>query len=656
MLLMGVVTLLIGLLSTVGVDAGGHPYAVPTVGQVWPKPQMTMSQTTTVVVDQDQFSERLPAQIDSPDEPGVGSIISMSVWGVLRGLESLSQLLIPDEEGGFYVYSTQIMDFPRFAHRGFMIDTARHFLPLNKIKEMLDLMGMNKYNVLHWHIVDDQSFPYVSDVYPDLSAQGAWSSERVYTAADIADIITYATDRGIRVIPEFDTPGHTLSWGDGQPDLLTECYTEHLLPALYPCSGSPDGSYGPIDPSKESTYDFLTQLFTEVGSRFPDHYLHLGGDEVPFNCWQSNPAITEFMTQSNITSYEGLESYYITRLLDIVSNLPTANGYMVWQEVFDNNVDLASDTVVHIWKGSGTDLQEELASVTAGGFPTLLSSCWYLNRIRYGPDWYSYYECDPHDFTGTADQKSLVVGGEACMWSEWVDRTNLISRTWPRASVVAERLWSDASVNSITEATPRLEEHRCRLLARGYDAEPLGHGKPLKGKMISIRTHAPLLLLLVTCALQVSSGQSYIYEAGSVLEPLETGDENQKEEKSVNERNPLRKEALDLSSVVLAGNEGNSCSVDATVISTLLAQLVHRRHKEGNGSVSSSGEEAEAWPPSQESSRPPSTSHTASNVEEEVLLTEGNPLDLEAPMMISEIIQPETISSTNRNYSFYWKN
>ncbi|XP_018019404.1 beta-hexosaminidase subunit beta isoform X2 [Hyalella azteca] len=508
--------------------SGGHPYIVPTVGQVWPKPQMHVSQTSTLSISPDQFTftvtdetcpllqraldrylaimfpanklstarhagrvsgkaltsfqirlmaacegapylhmdEHYEIKIDSPDEPGVGSIVAVSVWGILRGLESLSQLLIPAGDGTYFVYATQIMDFPRFSHRGFMIDTARHFLPMNKIKEMLDLMSMNKYNVLHWHIVDDQSFPYVSDVYPDLSTMGAWDSNRVYTSADIADIVSYATDRGIRVIPEFDTPGHTRSWGDGQPDLLTECYT----------NGSPNGLYGPIDPSKETTYDFLKALFTEVTSRFPDHYLHLGGDEVPFACWISSPSISEFMVQQNITTYSGLESYYIARLLDIVANLPTANGYMVWQEVFDNNVTLASDTVVHIWKGSGDDLENELSDVTAAGFSTLLSSCWYLNYISYGTDWHPYYECDPQNFNGTEAQKSLVVGGEACMWGEWVDRTNLIARTWPRASVVAERLWSDASVNSTSEAAPRLEEMRCRLLNRGYDAEPLGWG------------------------------------------------------------------------------------------------------------------------------------------------------------------------------------
>ncbi|RXG55745.1 Beta-hexosaminidase subunit alpha [Armadillidium vulgare] len=246
-------------------------------------------------------------------------------------------------------------------------------------------MAMNKFNVFHWHIVDSPSFPYVSSVYPDLSAKGAWSDIHVYTLQDINLVVNYARDLGIRVIPEFDTPGHTRSWGEGQPGLLTTCYRD----------GIPDGTYGPIDPSNEDNFVFLRNLFEEVASRFPDHYLHLGGDEVPFNCWQSNPRITDFMNSLNITGqYSELEEYYIARLLEIVSNLTTHNGYIVWEEVFDNGVKIAPDTVVHVWKYENNPKMyyPEIESVTAAGYHALLSSCWYLNYISYGVDWHKYYD------------------------------------------------------------------------------------------------------------------------------------------------------------------------------------------------------------------------------------------------------------------------
>ncbi|TNN28235.1 Beta-hexosaminidase subunit beta [Liparis tanakae] len=125
---------------------------------------------------------------------------------------------------------------------------------------------------------------------------------------------------------------------------------------------------------------------------------------------------------------------------------------------------LKPDTVVQVWKGSAPQYQSELASVTRSGFRALLSTPWYLNRISYGQDWQGRYRADPQDFKGTDEQKKLVIGGEACLWGEYVDATNLTPRLWPRASAVAERLWSAANVTDINDAYNRLSAHRCRMV------------------------------------------------------------------------------------------------------------------------------------------------------------------------------------------------
>ncbi|XP_077491362.1 beta-hexosaminidase subunit alpha-like isoform X3 [Amblyomma americanum] len=382
-----------------------------------------------------------------------------TVWGALRALETFSQLVYTVESGEFVVNETAIYDKPRFSHRGLLIDTSRHFLPVHAIVETLDAMAYNKLNVLHWHIVDDPSFPYVSKTFPSLSEKGAYYPEtHVYQPEDVQRVISEASARGIRVMAEFDTPGHTRSWGAAFPDVLTTCYK----------GSEPDGELGPIDPTKNGSYTFLARLFKEVADVFPDQYVHLGGDEVGFDCWKSNPNITSFMRKMGIAgNYEKLEDYYIQKLLQIVRR--TGKSYMVWQEVFDNKVEVAPDTVVHVWK---QPYLTELNAVTAAGFQTLLSSCWYLNHINYGADWKVYYECDPQNFTGTPQQKALVLGGEACMWGEYVDGTNLISRTWPRACAPAEKLWSPASVNKPEKASARFEEQRCRMLRRGLNVEP----------------------------------------------------------------------------------------------------------------------------------------------------------------------------------------
>uniref|UniRef100_A0AC34RI97 Beta-N-acetylhexosaminidase n=1 Tax=Panagrolaimus sp. JU765 TaxID=591449 RepID=A0AC34RI97_9BILA len=370
------------------------------------------------------------------------------VWGALRGLETFSQLIFWKNDS-YWIRTSQIHDFPRFPLRGVLIDTSRHYLPPPTIKRQIDIMAQNKMNVLHWHIVDIESFPYVSQKFPNLHEAGAFSPRHVYTPETVQDIIHYARLRGIRVMVEIDTPGHTGSW-KGQPGFLAEC----------------------------------REFFTEILEVFPEKFLHLGGDEVSFftnACWFWNPKIREFMNLhgfgENITA---LEDYYFSKLQKVLKPIAKDRTQVFWQEVFDNNKP-APGSIIHVWKGStATERNEELARVTAAGFQVILSSCWYLNYINYGADWKdgatAYYYCDPQDFEGSDQQKKLVIGGVAAMWGEFVDATNIEARLWPRASAVAERLWSNKNATTNAEkAWPRLHEHRCRLLARGFRVQP-GNG------------------------------------------------------------------------------------------------------------------------------------------------------------------------------------
>jgi hexosaminidase len=258
-------------------------------------------------------------------------------------------------------------------------------------------MACNKLNVFHWHIVDDHSFPYQSRKYPELT-RGAYHDTMIYSQQDVADVIEYARLRGIRVMSEFDTPGHTASWGASHPELLTKC------------GGVFAGKLGPIDPTVDGNYDFIFSLFEEIIEVFPDVYVHLGGDEVGFECWQSNQKIIDYMKRANLTTFVQLEEFYIQRLIDKVASLKV--NAIVWQEVYTNGVRLPNGTVVHVWTGNQRNL---LWKITRDKLPALLSACWYLDHLSTGGDWVKFYNCDPWDFSGSDEQKKLVMGGEACM-------------------------------------------------------------------------------------------------------------------------------------------------------------------------------------------------------------------------------------------------
>ncbi|XP_042352757.1 beta-hexosaminidase subunit alpha [Plectropomus leopardus] len=430
--------------------------------------------TVEISVDHDDCesypSENSSERYNLSVSAGHASLNAQTVWGALRGLETFSQLVYQDDFGSYFVNKTEIDDFPRFQFRGILLDTSRHYLPVQAILKTLDAMAYSKFNVFHWHIVDDPSFPYQSRSFPDLSSKGAFHPmTHIYTQSDVRRVISHARLWGIRVLPEFDSPGHTLSWGKGQSDLLTPCYR----------GSTPSGTFGPVNPVLPSTYKFMGRLFKEVSSVFPDSYIHLGGDEVDFTCWKSNPDVRAFMNKMGFgVDFTKLEAFYMENIMNITSALNKTS--IVWQDVFDYHERIPKDTVLHIWKGTPASYKAEQSKMTKAGMRVLLAAPWYINHISYGQDWRNYYTVQPRNFSGTEEQKKLVIGGEVCMWGEYVDATNLTPRLWPRASAAAERLWSDEKQTlSVDMAFPRLQEFRCKLVRRGIQAEPLyvGHCK-----------------------------------------------------------------------------------------------------------------------------------------------------------------------------------
>lgn len=401
----------------------------------------------------------------SVETNGTALLTAESVWGALRGLETFSQLVYSPSADSYRIRSVGVVDWPRFPHRGLLLDTSRHFLPLQTILETLELMSENKLNVFHWHVVDDPSFPYRSDLFPNIARKGAFAANstggHVYTVDDVRRVVEEARLRGIRVIPEFDSPGHTGSWGS---EWLTECYK----------NGKGTGKREGLDVSNTQLWSFLDALFGEILHLFPDNFLHLGGDEVYAykDCWLNNPRMANFRKAANLSTWEDIESYYFKQFIPLLSKRRSGLQVIGWNEVFDHSDQgfTPSNAVIQIWNGA---YEEKIRKVTKAGYRAILSACWYLDVITRNTGWEDYYKCDPLSFGGSQEEEARVLGGEACLWGEYVDATNLHPRLWPRGSVVAERLWSSRDEQNIHQAGLRFDEHRCRLIARGFPAEPI---------------------------------------------------------------------------------------------------------------------------------------------------------------------------------------
>lgn len=358
--------------------------------------------------------------------------------GAIRGMETLLQLLQADEEG-YYFPAVEIRDQPRFPWRGLMIDVARHFQPIDVIKRNLDGMAAVKMNVLHLHLVDDQGFRVESKVYPQLHEKA--SDGKYFTQQDIKEIISYASERGIRVYPEFDVPGHATSWLVAFPELAS-------APGPYTIERN-SGIFDPtLNPTIEKTYEVLGNLFIEMTNLFPDSYFHIGGDENEGHHWDQNQDIQKFMKKHGIKDNHELQTYFNNRLMKV---LDKQNKKMVgWDEILQP--DLAKTAVIHSWRG-----QEGLAEAASQGYKTILSNGYYIDLMKPA---YKHYLNDPIPANSklTDDQKKNVLGGEATMWSELVTPATVDSRIWPRTAAIAERLWSPAEIRDVDSMYERMEK------------------------------------------------------------------------------------------------------------------------------------------------------------------------------------------------------
>jgi hexosaminidase len=357
--------------------------------------------------------------------------------GVMRGLQTFLQL-VQTTSAGFAVTAVSIEDSPRFPWRGLMIDVGRHFIPLDVLKRNLDGMAAVKLNVFHWHLSENQGFRIESKKFPKLQSMG--SDGLYYTQDEVRGVIAYARERGIRVVPEFDMPGHATAWFVGYPELASG-------PGPYQIERR-WGVFDPaMDPTREETYKFLDAFIGEMAGLFPDQFFHIGGDEVNGKEWDANPKIQAFKRAHGLKDNNDLQAYFNQRVQKIVAK--HGKTMLGWDEIL--RPDLPKSIVIQSWRGP-----DSLAQAAKQGYRGLLSSGYYVDLMWSAERHYSTDPLSGAAASLTPEEQKRILGGEACMWAEYVSPENIDSRIWPRTAAIAERLWSPQDVRDVNSMYQRL--------------------------------------------------------------------------------------------------------------------------------------------------------------------------------------------------------
>lgn len=422
-----------------------------------------------------------------------------TVVGAIRGLETFLQLLERDSSGA-WLPTVEIRDQPRFPWRGLLIDVSRHWEPIEVIERNLDAMAAVKLNVLHWHLSDDQGFRVESRRFPKL--QGMGSDGHFYTQEQIRHIVAYARDRGIRVVPEFDMPGHSTSWFVGYPQYSSGTGPYQIERHF--------GVFVPtFDPTRDATYRFIERFITEMVALFPDPYWHIGGDEVEGSQWKDNPRIQRFMRAHHLADNGALQAYFNRRLNAILQR--HGKRMVGWDEIL--NPALPKTVVVQSWRGT-----DALAQSARQGYSGILSAPYYLDAMRPAGD---HYLDDPlpSDTLLTPEQARHILGGEVCMWGELLTPENIDSRIWPRTAAIAERFWSPREVGNVADMYRRLAFVNVEL--EGLGLHNIDGAPRMLRRLAGTSDIAPLESLLEWIA-PVSLGQRARVQPATQKTPLVT--------------------------------------------------------------------------------------------------------------------------------------
>lgn len=362
------------------------------------------------------------------------TVVASDDRGLFWGVQSLRQLLPPQHEVRPAIPAVSIIDAPRFPWRGVMLDVSRHFYPVDFIKKQIDLMSYYKFDVFHWHLTDDQGWRIQIRRYPKLTRIGAWRTGPdghryggFYTQKQVREIVAYARDRNVMVVPEIEMPGHTSAAIGAYPELS--------------CSGKPVSvpsawsGFRNVDcVGKPGTYTFLENVLDEVMALFPSPYVHIGSDEVPLGVWADCTACQRLAKEHALQGETGLHGYFVNR----IGRFLTSKGRTMigWDEMLEGG-HLDPNAIVEVWQGP-----DDASEAFANGNRIILAAPFYLDTPINDRTLEDLYRTDPFDDPPYVQHANLVLGGEAPLWSERATPLNADARLYPRLLAISEHFWN----------------------------------------------------------------------------------------------------------------------------------------------------------------------------------------------------------------------
>ncbi len=416
--------------------------------------------------------------------------------GLFYGVQTILQLLPKQIEAAktvsaaWNIPAVTITDYPRFAWRGLMLDVSRHFYSKEYVKEYIDQMARYKFNRFHWHLTDDNGWRVEIKSLPNLTKEGAWRVPRTgtfgsnaapkpgeaatdggyYTQDDIREIVQYARQRYIEILPEIDVPGHSMAALAAYPELsVTRDTSVRVNPGSNFSKWFGDGKFemyidNTLNPTDEKVYAFLDKVFGEVASLFPFEYIHMGGDECYKGYWERDPSVQAFMKKNNIKNGEELQAYFNKRVAKIIT--AKKKKLIGWDEILEGGI--AQGAAVMSWRGvkGGIEATHKRHFVVMSPAPV-----WYIDMIQGDPSIeapvYSssrLKEVYTFDIVPKEVDSTYVLGGQGNLWTEQVATTAQVEyMTYPRAFAISETLWTPKSKKNWENFVTRVEDHFVRF-------------------------------------------------------------------------------------------------------------------------------------------------------------------------------------------------